>query len=243
VTRTPSYLIRAFLPAPLVIGGVVLQPPTIGHCLILDRIGSKTLSGDGMDAADVMTCLCVLASPYSSSRQTLDFSREVFDAAVVEFSKTIAPLDAVELHLLLRAHLAGAFQSFIKTEFKKAEGEGEVQYGADGDGVGWLGSLITALLNQAHWPMEEILNTPIATAFALTTINRIHNGAEWADFSYVAIDRIDAEDSAAALGAGLVERHEKDEAAKKKTTDRKVAKPKDPRNKRAKSDREKPKPE
>jgi hypothetical protein len=191
VTRTPQIVLRSLLPSPLRISGLALLPVTIGHCLVLDRLGSAALTGEPMKQVDLFRCLYVLGYDYQFAAARLDLGLDVFDAAVVEYSKTIPVIEETEIQLILRAHLQGAGQSNADVEFKQEEGA--VQFGPDGNGCGWILNLVSALLALTHQPMERILDTPVITAMALSVVDRVRAGAEWHETSWTACERQDGE--------------------------------------------------
>jgi hypothetical protein len=73
--------------------------------------------------------------------------------------------------------------------------------GQNGNGLGWLLTLVDSLCSAYGWTLAEVWRTPLATALVLLTARRLANGAEWAEPDYY--EREQMGDIAASLGIEL----------------------------------------
>ncbi len=98
---TPKRALAALATAPLKVAGVVLRPLTLGHAIVLEKIGCPLL-GAKADAAklrvlDLLPTAYVLATDPQEALGKLAEGRPVFDAAVTAFASGISASDGLRL--------------------------------------------------------------------------------------------------------------------------------------------------
>jgi hypothetical protein len=190
--KTPSTVVNALQPLPLELGNALLLPPTIGHCILLDRLDTGILQAKELPTgAALFTAIFILSHPSLESERLLAHSDKAFQSAVADFSRKIPTLDEAMIGVILAAHVNRAFEPYADTEFPKIndrDGWKEIPIAGKtpGNGLGWLANLVGCIAS-GRIP-REILDMPVATAFALAVINRIQSGAEWRDLTYIERD-------------------------------------------------------
>lgn len=113
----PKRVVRAFLPEPIRVGALTLQPFTAGTVLLLERMEHPLVAGDRvrrsrkMSNDEVMALLFVLSRPVKEAIALMNQGPESFDAAVVEFASTIPLSDLREVGAALRR----SFQDAVAT--------------------------------------------------------------------------------------------------------------------------------
>ena len=198
MTRTPSIVCHGLQPLPITIGAVTLRPVTIGDALTLDRIGSPVLSGATATGADLAHALFLLSRPASAS---FDLGPAAIAVGASDWQRTVPPEDLSLLGIMLHGLIAAMFAPLAQTRVKREEHEvvEEAVGDEDGNGLGWLLNLAMEMIEiNAVADYQAALELPVCTALVLRTAARIRSGEEWADPSYVTLDRIEAEESAAA---------------------------------------------
>lgn len=201
MTRTPVTVVAALQPLPLTVSGITLLPLTVGHCLLLDRLGVDIWAKEWRDD-ETAVALFVLSRPQSESCAIMAKNRTDFDNAVVTNYSTTANVDNEYLTLFILSHCRSAFSAFASldpprigsTTSESFEPLGSCQ---DGNGLGWLLNIVIDYQVRAHcWDWRALLDLPIATAFVLSTADKVSEGWTWRQPSFVAMDRIDAEERA-----------------------------------------------
>jgi len=210
--RTPSIVVAALQPLPLPVGGLVLQPLTVGHVLLLDRLGIDVLAAGGTTATSSVSeplfiALFILSRPQAETCAVLAQGESTFNAAVVESCRLTTGIDQATLALLVRIHCQAALAPFTKltpppmpgldSQFESLGGDSN-----EGNGLGWVLNLATGYQSRAHcWDWRQLLDLPIATAAVANVGARVCENWQWSgEPSYQTRDRLDAEEKLAASG-------------------------------------------
>ena len=198
--RTPSIVVAALQPLPMPVGGLVLQPLTVGHCLLLDRRGVPALLNAPLVEAQLFEALFILSRPQQASVDVLARGEAAWNSAVVESCRATAAIKHDVLALLVRIHCQAALAPFSKLTPPQRPGE-DSQFeplggsGNEGNGLGWVLNLVAEYQSRNRcWDWRTLLDLPVATGAVLNTAARICEGFTWTEQpSYQTRDRLDAE--------------------------------------------------
>jgi hypothetical protein len=142
---TPTTVQNALLPAPLVLGGLTLQPVTLGAYLFLEKINSPLLASpppEKLTAMELFRVVYVLTQPLPDCVATWVQGAEAFDAAVIGFASQIPLTDLDALAGQLIQYLGAAFAPAAKLHPNpSSEGDGiPLSPGAQPTATGSAGS-------------------------------------------------------------------------------------------------------
>ena len=107
----PKRVVKAFLPEPITVGTLKLQPFTVGTVLLLERLDHPLMDDKAkadMTNDEVMTLVYVLTRPVAESNALYQKSPDDFAAAVLDFAAQIPLAELRPLGEAIRRHFADA---------------------------------------------------------------------------------------------------------------------------------------
>ena len=187
----PRIVALALLPSPVQVGRGRLRPVTIGGMTVLHGIQSPFVEGE-----EEPTALEAFVAGYILSKPHAEIVAEHQDGKLGDNALTWAKrnkVDCDQLRVAIYNIIREGFSSAANTEFPTGDKFTIVEdvVGDDGNGLGYLLTLVQTLCKNYHWTLEYVMDRPLITAFALTTAGRISEGAEWREFNYFERDRED----------------------------------------------------
>ena len=147
---------------------VVLGPLTLGKCVLIDALGvdpCRTISEN--DAALVAYVLSLPSQPSQPSQLAFNrFSRRV--------KRNLKPLCKA-----VNETMNDAFATYVKPQPAKGPAK------TTPSGIGWWLSYAEALCGDYGWTWQQVLDTPLATVFALAVSQRERYGIDNGDSDYI----------------------------------------------------------
>ena len=115
--RTPKVVLDAFLPQPLKLDGLPLQPMTLGIFMILQKCGCRLVGDEAerkaADNYDAALAGYVLTSPIEAGVALTNMSPDERKLAVFEFAHRIPMASMEAFGLQLGAHMRATFATVI----------------------------------------------------------------------------------------------------------------------------------
>jgi hypothetical protein len=170
------------LPVPARAGTAQLRPLTFGGALLLDRLQSPlTVGGEATDD-DVIVAGYLLTLPYRLA--AAEHCDGVLERNAKQWAEDteqrVSDLEAVVVGLLIEAQ-----QPAADTRFPLPQGVIEEEtVSQHGNGLGFVLTATDLLCGDYGWSLDEVLEMPVATAWALIVARRINNGAKWREPNY-----------------------------------------------------------
>lgn len=130
---TPTTVQNALLPEPLVIGGLTVQPVTLGSYLFLEKIKSPLLASpppEKISAMELFRVVYILTQPLPDCVAMWAQGGEAFDAAVIGFASQIPLTDLEAMTSQLIQHLGTALAPAAKLHPAPDTGSGGVPLSA-----------------------------------------------------------------------------------------------------------------
>lgn len=194
---TPTTVIHALHPLPVVHNGLTVLPVTFGHCLLLDRLVPAALQFQPLTGFDCWRVLYILSRPQADTLATIQGGQ--FDDSVAAWALTLPEQNEGVAGVIARSQMVAAFAPLAETALP-AHLVGDVETVVSiqpGTGLGWILLRISELCERMS--MAEALDFPVCTALALLVAREIRQGCTWNEPTYEDRDRHDAEDAEAEL--------------------------------------------
>lgn len=124
----PKLAREAINARPTIVGGLKLQPLTLGMYLFLEEIGSPLIAPNPQappTARDLFTVLFVLTHPLADCWEAWERGDRAFMGTVIAWADTIAVPDLAALTEAITTHIGGAFAPAAATR-PRTDGESEV---------------------------------------------------------------------------------------------------------------------
>ena len=98
----------------------------------------------------------------------------------IDTGQRVSDLEAVIIGLLIEAQTPSA-----DTRFPLPQGVIEEEtVSQHGNGLGFVLTAVDLICGDYGWSLDEVLEMPVATAWALIVARRINNGAKWREPNY-----------------------------------------------------------
>ncbi len=149
---------------------VVLGPLTLGKCVLIDALGvdpCRTVAEK--DAALVAYVLSQPSKPLNISTSQREFK---------SFSRRVQR-NLKKLCKAVNETMNDAFTTYVKPQPPKGPSK------TTPSGVGWWLSYAEALCGDYGWTWQQVLDTPLATVFALAVANRERFNIDNGDADYI----------------------------------------------------------
>ena len=149
---------------------VVLGPLTLGKCVLIDALGvdpCRTVAEK--DAALVAYVLSQPSQPIN-----LSTSQRAFKRFVRRVKRNLKPLSEA-----VNETMKDAFTTYVKPQPDKGPAK------TTPSGIGWWLSYAEALCEDYGWTWHQVLDTPLATVFALTVAQRERYCIDNGDSDYI----------------------------------------------------------
>lgn len=170
-TVFPIETIAAIFPPAVRVGMVKLYPLTLRHVAALAVFGidaTAHITGD-----EVYTAAWIL----SHENIDVDFSdAESAEKSMIRFFAKVTTADLQEMQKGVNGIISASFSTFIPSSDKTNN--------LMKTGNGWILEIAEALMSEYGWTLQDALDVPVSTAFALAATARIRNGGENSAPSY-----------------------------------------------------------
>ena len=149
---------------------VVLGPLTLGKCVLIDALGvNPCRTVPEKDAALVAYVLSRPAQPLDLSTSQRAFKR--FSRRVKRHLKPLCKA--------VNETMNDAFTTYVKPQPPKRPAK------TTPSGIGWWLSYAEALCGDYGWTWQQVLDTPLATGFALAVAQRERHDIDNGDSDYI----------------------------------------------------------
>jgi len=189
VQSQPRTVVMALLPSPMKVGGGRLRPITLGHLLMLHSIKSPFIEDVDAEPSSLET----YTAGYILSKKWDDIASEYQDGKLGDNAlEWVAHnnIDLEQLDIAIGTQIEKGFESAAQTQMPSADGGALVQSPSpDGNGIGYLLTIVEMLCETYKWTLEHTLDRPVSLVYAFITAHRISEGAEWHELNYFERDR------------------------------------------------------
>ena len=177
----PKTVAAALLPPPANVGKGWLRPVTIGGLVLLHGLKSPYVEIGEPVELETLVAGYILSQPYAivvGEHQCGLLSNHAL--AWAELNE----VNCDQLSAAISVIIKHGFSSSAETKFPTHDGFNVEHFGEDGNGLGYILTMIDTLCSNYHWTLEYVLELPLITAFALIVSHRVCAGADWREPSY-----------------------------------------------------------
>jgi len=172
---TYYYYAEILHPKTFIVNGVELLPFSLGHWMILERMGSPFLSGNipvdisfGDGIASFFELLLVCGQTYEDNIAMLD-NPQIFKETIKSFENHMKKVMKKDKHWHIQKEVAN-IKEYLSYFIKMPSFTDKANSKTVPSGIDWKSNLLSILKNEYHYTESEALNCSVKKCFYLWCI-------------------------------------------------------------------------